>query len=69
MNPETPSVTSLTKPNGLPRKSVEPRMRAACDFNSSCWWSKIERKKEPFIQSACLDWNWLGTAFDSSGLS
>jgi hypothetical protein len=33
-NPETPSVTSLTKPKGLPRKSTDPKMLAACHFSS-----------------------------------
>lgn len=33
-NPDTPSVTSLTKPRGLPRKSTDPKMLAACHFSS-----------------------------------
>lgn len=34
IKPETPSETSCTKPNGLPRKSTEPKIIAACHFNS-----------------------------------
>lgn len=34
MSPDIPSDKSFMKPSGLPRKSTEPRIIAACHFSS-----------------------------------
>lgn len=48
ISPVTPSETSFKSPMGLPRKSTDPRIRAAW-LRSSCHREEGDKKSSPFI--------------------